>query len=582
MLFSPPRGAASRLAVPQSKRPGPFADRARSPDIGFQISMPPVTLADSRPVAASSLQQVPAVVGVVFVAVLALIGVVSIWPTVDLLWALWTTDPLKSIGMFIPLVSSVLILRAWRSLHWQFAGTWWGFVVLALTSLAVVLRSRAVLVLVVSPRWSVYFPPHSLVVVAYATGVVLLFGGTRLLRAAIFPLVLLWFVNPIPHVFNTLVDLPLQRASAHVARGFAHLLGQPLTTDQMRLMFTPDFGMFIAPGCNGIRGALTMGFIALIAAYLNRFRWYVTATVVAAAVLLGYLFNFLRLCLLVVYYIVALHLPRLQQHGEMADYIIGALLFLVGTFLLTWSIRNLATPTDPDLSTPAPTFPLGVRTRSLHLRFAAMLALFFFGVWQFAPTLHAADPANHLDNAAMGQFPQHIGGYTLVRSWNENLNTGLLLFHWAEYAPADTGPHISLGVAPLFGSHDTLVCHSARGEDPLWQAALVTPTANSPATSFSAAFFNDGATQFLELSTVCNGAHCGEYTANRTHLGFVYSRPPSLLDQRANHPIPILLRAETLDTATPSDTARRQLSTHLQTFLAALDLPALTQPYRRP
>ena len=49
-----------------------------------------------------------------------------------------------------------------------------------------------------SPQWSIYVPPHSLVVFAYGAGVVLLFGGTRLFRAALFPLVLLWFVNPIP------------------------------------------------------------------------------------------------------------------------------------------------------------------------------------------------------------------------------------------------------------------------------------------------------------------------------------------------------------------------------------------------
>ena len=405
----------------------------------------------------------------------------------------------------------------------------------------------------------------------------------RLLRAALFPLVLLWFVNPVPHVFNTLVDLPLQHVSAHVARGFAHLLGQPLTSDQMRLMFTPDFGMFIAPGCNGIRGALTMGFIALIAGYGNRFRWYATAAVTAAAVLLGYLFNFLRLCLLVVYYIVALHLPGLQQHGEMADYIIGAALFLVGTFLLTWSIRSLATQTEPDTLPEPPSLSRGGPSRTLHLRFAAMLLLFLFGVWQFSPALGSSSAIAQADNSALGQFPRQVGAYTLARTWNESLDTGLLLFHWAEYAPvAGDGPHIALGVAPVFGTHDTLVCHSARGEDPLWQAALVTPTAHDPSTSFSAAFFNDGATQFLELSTICNGAHCGEYTANRTHLGFVYSRPPSLLTERENHPIPILLRAETLDTAAPPDATRQHLATDLQRFLATLDLPALTQPYRRP
>src|SRR6202453_4574915 len=135
-------------------------------------------------------------------------------------------------------------------------------------------------------------PPHSLVAFAYGAGVVLLFGGPRLFRAALFPLVLLWFVNPIPHIFNVYVDLPLQRASAHVARGFAMALGQPLSPDKLRLMFTPDFGMFIAPGCNGIRGAVTMGLIALVAGYLYRFRWRAHAAVVLRAVLLGYGFHF--------------------------------------------------------------------------------------------------------------------------------------------------------------------------------------------------------------------------------------------------------------------------------------------------
>ncbi len=95
-------------------------------------------------------------------------------------------------------------------------------------------------------------------------------------------------------------------------------------------MFTPDFGMFIAPGCNGIRGSITMGFIALIAGYVYRFRWYWNALVVLGAILLGYVFNLTRLCVLVLYYAAALHFPWLQDKAENADYVIGALLFLVG------------------------------------------------------------------------------------------------------------------------------------------------------------------------------------------------------------------------------------------------------------
>jgi len=35
-------------------------------------------------------------------------------------------------------------------------------------------------------------------------------------------------------------------------------------------MFAPDFGMFIAPGCDGIRGAITLGYLALVLGYLKR------------------------------------------------------------------------------------------------------------------------------------------------------------------------------------------------------------------------------------------------------------------------------------------------------------------------
>lgn len=510
------------------------------------------------------------------------------------LWALWTTDALKSIGMFIPLVSFVLILRAWRSLGWELEGSWWGLVILVVTAIVVRVRDQAILVFVFSPQWSVYVPPHSLVVFAYGAGVVLLFGGSRLFRAALFPLVLLWFVNPIPHIFNVFVDLPLQRVSAHVARAFAISLGQPLSPDQLRLMFTPDFGMFIAPGCNGIRGAVTMGFIALIAGYVYRFRWYANAAVVAGAVLLGYVFNFARLCILVLYYLVALHFTSLQNKAEMADYIIGGCLFLLGTFLLFYVIRRLSE--SPGQIKPPALISLNslpvvspARGRSFNLRFAAMLALALFSCYGVAHAYvltHSGKYAEQrkIDQNAPGDFPDHLGSYTLSRKWNENLFTGPLIFHWAEYVPADGGTHISLGISPLLGSHDTLICHSARGEDPLWRDQITVSTAGNVPIHFSGSFFNDGATQYLEATTICNGESCGEYSSDRTHFGLVYSKPSSnaLFSQDPQRPIPILLKAETINTTLPPEIARQQMTTALRTFLASVDLAGLTEPYRHP
>jgi exosortase J len=527
----------------------------------------------------------------VLTALLAILGLSAIWSTVNALWSLWMNDALKSIGMFIPLVSFLLILRVWRSLEWETDGSWWGLVILVVTAVAVHVRDQSILVLVLAPQWSIYLPPHSLVFFAYGAGIVLLFGGTRLFRAALFPLVLLWFVNPIPHIFNVFVDLPLQRASAHVARAFAIALGQPLSPDQLRLMFTPEFGMFIAPGCNGIRGAVTMGFIALIAGYLYRFRWHAHTAVVAGAVLLGYVFNFARLCILVLYYLVALHFTWLQDKAEMGDYIIGACLFLLGTFLLFHVVRRLS-ESPGEIKPPA--MRPGILDHSspgdsFYLRFAAMLVLVLFSGYGVARAYVLAHSDSYAaqartDQSAPGQFPARIGSYTLSRAWNENLFTGPLVFHWAQYVPDGGGTPVSLGVSPSMGSHDTLICHSARGEDPLWRDQLTLPTVGSAAVSFSGSFFNDGATQYLEATTICNGVSCGEYSSDRVHFGLVYSKPSTqaLFSQDPQRPIPILIKTETIDTTLPAEVARRQMIAALRTFVASVDLDGLTQPYRHP
>ena len=518
-------------------------------------------------------------------AVLAVLGVASIWSTALFLRSLWVTDPLKSIGMFVPLVSFVLILRVWRELGWEMQGSWWGLAVLLLTAAAVRFREQSILVLVVSPRWSVYFPPHSLVAFAYVSGVVLLFGGRRLYHAALFPILLIWLVNPIPHIFNVFVDLPLQRVSAHVARAFAIALHQPLTADQMRLMFTPDFGMFIAPGCNGIRGAVTMGMIALVVGYLYRFRWPVHAAFVAAAVLLGYVFNFVRLCTLVLYYIVALHLTWLRSRAEMGDYIIGGCLFLIGVWLLFVVVGRAARPgpqqTRVALPASAPT------SRAATLRLVAMLIFVLLGVSRVARALYASHtaPATAATTTA-ASFPEHLGGFARTRAWEETMTGGPVIFEWAEYAPAtasDGGSSIAVGVSPVLGSHDTSICHSARGEDPVWHQQITAATASGEEVNFSASFFSSGARQYLELTTVCNGDRCGEYSTGPSHFGLIYSRPAPksiLAPTSPERPIPVMLTTETLDTAIPADLAREQLLASMRQFLAGVRVESLTAPYR--
>lgn len=519
---------------------------------------------------------------------LAVLGLSTIWPTVLGLWTLWTTDALRSIGMAIPPVSLILILRAWRTLGWQAKGTWWGLLLLLIPMAMIRVQQNAVLILVVSPQWSILLPPLWLMLLAYGSGVVLLLGGTQLYRAALFPILLLCFANPVPGVFSFLVDLPLQHASAHIARAFAMDLGHSLTPDHLRLMFTPDFGMFIAPGCNGIRGSVTMGLIALIAGYLYRFRWYASALVVTGAILLGYGFNLVRLCLLVLYYAVALHFPSLQNKAENADYLIGAALFLVATLLLFAVVHRLRDARNPNsletAAVPQQGGPSGLTSRAQVARLAAMGAVVLLG-WAGLAQVHAAiHPSTvALADAAAERFPPRLGNYTRVRTWNETLPVGTVAYFWAEYAPVDGGTPISIGVSPVLGWHDPLLCHLVRAEKPLWHGQLTVATAGAIPINFNSNFYNDGVTQYIEASTICSGAACGEFATERTHLGFVYTRPDpkSLLGEDPKRPVPVLLRVETLDEAMPAEAARQQLTNDLRAFLASVRLDDLTRPYSR-
>jgi exosortase J len=492
---------------------------------------------------------------------------------------------MKSIGMVVPLVSLVLILRVWRTLGWESDGNWWGLPLLLFAMAAAQLQQRAILILVVTPTWSTVLPPPSLVVLAYGAGIVLLLGGPRLFRAALFPILLLWFVNPIPRVFSVWVDLPLQYASAHIARAFAMHLGHPLTPDHLRLMFTPEFGMFIAPGCNGIRGSVTMGFIALIAGYIYRFRWYASALAVTGAVLLGYLFNLLRLCLLVLYYVVALHFPSLQNKAENADYVIGAALFFLASFLLfavIHSRRDGRNSNGLEASAVPENGGLQCREsrRSQYGRLAIIGAAALLG-WIGLARAQEARPTRITD-ASVSRFPHRLGSYTLVRSWDESVVGGQVVYLWGQYAPVNGGAPVAIGVSPLLGWHDPLICHFIRGEHPLWQGQLTFATAGAVPISFSSAFYTDGVTQHLEAATECSGASCGEFATQRTHFGFIFTRldTESLLSQRPQRPIPILLRAETIDMAMPADAARKELTGDLQAFLGSVQVDDLTRPYR--
>ncbi len=433
------------------------------------------------------------------------------FPLTHLLIMLWRTDPLRSFGVLIPFVSCALVARSWSDLRWERQGTWWGLLPLAASivfsrfasQFHVTLQIHGVQIDPVQP---------GLILFVFVSGVLLLLGGGRLWKKSIFPLCLLLAVDPIPHVFTRFIDLPLQTASANVARRFAYLIGLHPTGKQLDLLFTPVLGMTIVPGCDGMRGSATMAYAALLIGYVRRYRPFRLAGLVIAAALLGYLLNFARLCILVGYYWVAFHFPALSADGVTVDYIIGGTIFLLvgllaGALWLGGSGRVAST--NPQSRVAWPTI-----LRQPRMVMAA--SVLFVAVLTAVPSAYAllrrpdgfVDPSN-----AAKAFPTTAGPWRAVRQFTQDLY-GHTVWQWTEYRRADGSTvQVALWLQPTI--HRAIDSLNVHGEVALWQGGFDEHAANGVPVHFTVFtmldhFAHSGPLPTYLAETDCLLERCGE------------------------------------------------------------------------
>jgi exosortase J len=497
-----------------------------------------------------------------------------------LLWRVWTTDPLRSIGIYFPFVSAILLSRAWKQLGWETRGTWWGLLPLlyaVITSFSG--RYNTPEIYVIAMRQWVHLLPVGLTVFAYASGVVLLLGGARVWRKALFPLCLLLFVNPVPGGF-TRIDLPLQYFCARAAREFALAIGVSPNGDQLRLLFAPDFGMFIAPGCNGMRGAVTMGYLALILGYLYRFSLLTRIVFVSGSLALGYAFNLIRLFVLVVFYRVALRFPVLQSHAEGADYLLGGGLFLCAAVLFVLVVQWKKQPVDEQKLAPIRDVDCGSGSnRKDGLLLWKGIGVSVLTVLSVFPFLRGAlDAVRGTTNSsesvllAAGILPQQMGKYRLLRTWEERDLDDHLIYRWGAYAAGDPADEIAIGFSLTPGPHYPIGCHIARGDKPVWQSVQRLSTANGGSATFGLFLYKDEEDQTLEATTVCDEVGCKE-PALLSSLGVLASM--STRDFRSFGPLSVLIQKRSKNPVLTSANLRTQMLHDLQEFVSEVNVRAL-------
>lgn len=204
--------------------------------------------------------------------------VVAFFPILKHLVEQWATDEDVGHGFFVPVVAAYIV---WQrrdeilALEWKPA--WWG--------LWVMLWGGAQCYI----GWlgaELFLQRTSFLITL--VGLLLVLGGTKLVKALAFPLALLVFMIPIPAVVYNRITLPLQLFASSVAERCLGLLDIPVLRDGNVLELASE-KLDVAEACSGIRSLLSLTFLSLVYAYFFDkkvwMRWVLLIGVVPIAIL---------------------------------------------------------------------------------------------------------------------------------------------------------------------------------------------------------------------------------------------------------------------------------------------------------
>ncbi|HYL77761.1 MAG TPA: exosortase/archaeosortase family protein [Bryobacteraceae bacterium] len=169
----------------------------------------------------------------------------------------WNTDEDMSHGFVVPFVVLWIVWRErdrWRKLNPQPSA--WGFVVLA---------AAAGLAIVAALGGGLF--AGSVAFLISVAGVVLCLGGFPFLRIWAFPLVLSLFMLPKLAIVYNQATLPLQLLASRLAAAMLTTGGIGVIR-QGNILDVSGHRIDVAEACNGIRYLLSLGFIAVVFAYL--------------------------------------------------------------------------------------------------------------------------------------------------------------------------------------------------------------------------------------------------------------------------------------------------------------------------
>jgi exosortase len=211
------------------------------------------TLADKLPEQAPVRARTISWTAVAWFTIL-LIGVY--FPILSKLVLQWSTDDDVSHGFFVPLVAGYIAWqRREKLLNMEWKPAWWGIGLLVWAGVQAYLGMLGAELFLQRTAFLV-----SLV------GVLLILGGTAVVRQLAFPLLLLPFMIPLPTVVYNQITFPLQLFASWVAEKSLDVLNIPVIRDGNILELASQ-KLSVAEACSGIRSLLSLTFLSQVYAY---------------------------------------------------------------------------------------------------------------------------------------------------------------------------------------------------------------------------------------------------------------------------------------------------------------------------
>ncbi|MCC6294007.1 MAG: exosortase/archaeosortase family protein [Bryobacterales bacterium] len=184
-------------------------------------------------------------------------------PTLSFLVRNWIDDEDMGHGFFVPLVAGYLIwVKRDKILQQEYTPNYWGLPVVLLGAIQMLVAHLGVELFLARVAFLVTL-----------VGIVLFYGGTRLLRTLAFPLGLLIFMIPIPAIIYNQITFPLQLFASQVAEVTLGFLGIPVLREG-NILELPSQRLSVVEACSGIRSLLALSFLSLTyAAVFDDKRW---------------------------------------------------------------------------------------------------------------------------------------------------------------------------------------------------------------------------------------------------------------------------------------------------------------------